>query len=96
MIPVTEEQVKAGLYGSASVVYYDAAGNQLDHGELARPYLNSDGSSGGGGGGNGDIWPVDVFQVILVIFGIIMVRYFLCPEPKKERKKAGKPENHSQ
>ena len=96
VIPVTEEQVQAGLYGSASVVYYDAAGNQLDNWELARPYLNSDGSSGGGGGGNGDIWPVDVFQVILVIFGIIMVRYFLCPEPKKERKKAGKPENHSQ
>ena len=42
--------------------------------------------SGGGGGGNGAIWPVDVFQVILVILGIIMTRYFLCPEPKKERK----------
>ena len=96
VIPVTEEQVQAGLYGSSSVVYYDAEGNQLDHGELAKPYLNSDGSYGGGGGGNGDIWPVDVFQVILVIFGIIMTRYFLCPEPKKERKKAGKPENHSQ
>ena len=96
VIPVTEEQVKAGLYGSSSVVYYDAAGNQLDNWELARPYLNSDGSSGGGGGGNGDIWPVDVLQIILVILGIIMTRYFLCPEPKKERKKAGKPENHSQ
>ena len=96
VIPVTEEQVKAGLYGSSSVVYYDAEGNQLDNRELAKPYLNSDGSYGGGGGGNGDIWPVDVFQVLLVIVGIIMVRYFLCPEPKKERKKAGKPENHSQ
>ena len=96
VIPVTEEQVQTGLYGSSSVVYYDAEGNQLDNEELAKPYLNSDGSYGGGGGGNGDIWPVDVFQVILVIFGIIMVRYFLCPEPKKERKKADKPENHHQ
>ena len=96
VIPVTEEQVQAGLYGSSSVVYYDAEGNQLDHGELAKPYLNSDGSYGGGGGGNGIVWPVDVLQVILVIVGIIMTRYFLCPEPKKERKKAGKPENHSQ
>lgn len=26
VIPVTEEQVQAGLYGSSSVVYYDAAG----------------------------------------------------------------------
>ena len=96
VIPVTEEQVQAGLYGSSSVVYYDAEGNQLDHGELAKPYLNSEGSSGGGGGGNGDIWPVDVFQVILVIFGIILVRYFLCPEPKKERKKVKQTENHHQ
>lgn len=95
VIPVTEEQVKAGLYGSASVVYYDAAGNQLDNWELARPYLNSDGSYGGGGDGNGIVWSVDVLQVILVIVGIIMTRYFLCPEPKKEWKKAGKPENHS-
>ena len=96
VIPVTEEQVKAGLYGSASVVYYDAAGNQLDNGELAKPYRNAGAGYGGGGGGNGIVWSVDVLQVILVIVGIIMTRYFLCPEPKKERKKAGKPENHSQ
>ena len=96
MIPVTEEQVKAGLYGSSSVVYYDAEGNQLDNRELAKPYLNSDGNYGGGGGGNGDIWPVDVFQVLLVIVGIIMVRYFLCPEPKKKRETTSKPEKHPQ
>ena len=86
VIPVTEEQVKAGLYGSSSVVYYDAEGNQLDTWELAKLYRNSETGFGGGGGGNGAIWPVDVFQVILVILGIIMTRYFLCPEPKKERK----------
>ena len=58
----------------------------MDTGELIKLYRNSEGGSGGGGGGNGAIWPVDVFQVILVILGIIMTRYFLCPEPKKERK----------
>ena len=86
VIPVTEEQVKAGFFGSMSVAYYDAEGSQLDTGELIKLYRNSEGGSGGGGGGNGAIWPVDVFQVILVILGIIMTRYFLCPEPKKERK----------
>ena len=86
VIPVTEEQVKAGIFGSMSVAYYDAEGSQLDTGELIKLYRNSEGGSGGGGGGNGAIWPVDVFQVILVILGIIMTRYFLCPEPKKERK----------
>ena len=86
MLPVTEEQVKAGLYSSSSVVYYDAEGNQLDSWELAKPYRNAEDSYGGGGGGNGDIWPADAFRVILVIVGIIMVRYFLCPESKKERK----------
>ena len=96
VIPVTEEQVQAGLYGSSSVVYYDAEGNQLDNGELAKPYRNAGAGYGGGGGGNGIVWSVDVLQVILVIVGIIMTRYFLCPEPKKERKKAGKPEIHSQ
>ena len=86
VIPVTEEQGKAGFFGSISVAYYDAEGSQLDTGELIKLYRNSEGGSGGGGGGNGAIWPVDVFQVILVILGIIMTRYFLCPEPKKERK----------
>ena len=96
VIPVTEEQVQAGLYGSSSVVYYDADGNQLDSWELAKPYRNAEDSYGGGGGGNGDIWPVDVFQVILVIVGITMVRYFLCPEPKKKREKANEPEEQLQ
>ena len=86
VIPVTEEQGKAGFFGSISVAYYDAEGSRLDTGELIKLYRNSEGGSGGGGGGNGAIWPVDVFQVILVILGIIMTRYFLCPEPKKERK----------
>ena len=94
VIPVTEEQVKAGLYGSSSVVYYDAEGNQLDNGELAKPCRNVEDSYGNGGGGNGDIWPVDVFQVLLVIVGIIMVRYFLCPEPKKKREAASKLEEY--
>ena len=96
VIPVTEEQVQAGLYGSSSVVYYDAEGNQLDNRELAKPCRNVEDSYGNGGGGNGDIWPVDVFQGILVIVGIIMVRYFLCPEPKKKREKANKPEEQPQ
>ena len=94
VIPVTEEQVQAGLYGSSSVVYYDAEGNQLDNRELAKPYLNSDGSYGGGGGGNGIVWSVDVLQVILVIVGIIMTQYFLCLEPKKKREAASKLEEY--
>ncbi len=94
VIPVTEEQVKAGLYGSSSVVYYDAAGNQLDNGELAKPYRNAGAGYGGGGGGNGIVWSVDVLQVILVIVGIIMTQYFLCLEPKKKREAASKLEEY--
>ena len=94
VIPVTEEQVKAGLYGSASVVYYDAAGDQLDIGEFAKPYRNAGAGYGGGGGGNGIVWSVDVLQVILVIVGIIMTQYFLCLEPKKKREAASKLEEY--
>ena len=94
VIPVTEEQVQAGFYSNSSVVYYDAEGNQLDNGELAKPYRNAGAGYGGGGGGNGIVWSVDVLQVILVIVGIIMTQYFLCLEPKKKREAASKLEEY--
>lgn len=42
VIPVTEEQVKAGFFGSMSVAYYDAEGSQLDTGELIKMRLDND------------------------------------------------------
>jgi len=81
----TGGQVEAGFYGNTAVVYYDAAGNQLDTWELAKLYQNSDGNFSSGGGSTGEIWPDDAFQVIVLILGIIMTRYFLCSEKKKVR-----------
>ena len=40
----TGGQVEAGFYGDTAVVYYDAAGNQLDTWELAKLCQNSDGN----------------------------------------------------
>ena len=96
VIPVTEEQVKAGLYGSASVVYYDAAGSLLDTWTLIERYQTETDGFGGSGATTAETGAIYVWCGIVIVLGIIMTRYFLCPEPKKERKKAGKPENHSQ
>lgn len=96
VIPVTEEQVKAGLYGSASVVYYDAEGSLLDTWTLIERYQTETDGFGGSGATAAETGAIYVWCGIVIVLGIIMTRYFLCPEPKKERKKAGKPENHSQ
>ena len=96
VIPVTEEQVKAGLYGSSSVVYYDAEGSLLDTWTLIERYQTETNGFGGSGATTAETGAIYVWCGIVIVLGIIMTRYFLCPEPKKERKKAGKPENHSQ
>lgn len=88
VIPVTEEQREAGFYGNTAVVYYDAAGNQLDTWKLAKLYQNSDGDFGGGGGGAAETELIYADFGIVVILGIIMTRYFLYPEPPKKRKEA--------
>ena len=86
VIPVTEEQVKAGLYGSSSVVYYDAEGNRLDNGELAEPYQNETDGFGGSGGTAAEPGAIYVWCGIVILLGGVITRYFLCPEPKKKRK----------
>ena len=96
VIPVTGEQVKAGLYGSSSVVYYDVEGNQLDTWALIERYQTETDGFGGSGATAAETGAIYVWCGIVIVLGIIMVRYFLCPEPKKERKKADKPENHPQ
>lgn len=95
VIPVTEEQVKAGLYGSSSVVYYDAEGSLLDTWTLIERYQTETDGFGGSGATTAETGAIYVWCGIVIVLGIIMTRYFLCPEPKKERKKAGKPENHA-
>lgn len=84
IIPVTEEQVQAGFYGSGSVVYYDTEGRQLDARALAEPY---DTGSGGGGGSNAEPWAVYVWCGLTALLGLVMTRYFLAPVEKRKKEK---------
>ena len=96
VIPVTEEQVQAGFYGSSSVVYYDAEGTPLDTWALAEPYQNKTDGFGGSGATAAETGAIYVWCGIVVAIGIIMTQYFLCPEPKKKREKANEPEEQPQ
>lgn len=75
--PLTKEEAEA-RYHPFFERYYDAEGNILDSAEIAREY-GYDGSRGGGG--TVDRAPVEmyVYMVIVLIIGIVFIRYFLVP-----------------
>lgn len=78
--PMTEEEAEA-YYCLYFELYYDAEGNVMDSGSIAAEYVEFDNLSDWESGGSVDQDPVQmyVFIVIVLLIGLVFVRYFLVP-----------------
>lgn len=75
----TEEPLQAAHW----IRYYDGEGSEIEEGELTKLFTDSH-SFGGRGTGTAELFMLYVWEGILVILGIIFVRYFLTPPPEEK------------
>lgn len=63
--------------------YYDGGGNEIEQSELTKQFTSSH-SSGGRGTGTAELFMLYVWEGILLILGVIFVRYFLTVPPEEK------------
>lgn len=80
MEPLTEEEAEA-YYTLYFELYYDAEGNVMDSGEIAAGYVEHEDFADWDANGSVDQAPTQmyVFMVIVLVIGIVFIRYFLVP-----------------
>lgn len=80
LVPMSDEATE-DHYWLYYEQYYDAEGNRLDSAEIVAEYLEFDSLNDFDAGGSLDQDPVQmyVYMIIVLIIGIVFIRYFLVP-----------------
>ena len=71
------------VYGRENIVYYDDSGNKIELDELAGLY-EIDPDAVTSGTGTAETWIIYAFELIVLAFGIILIRFFASDIRRKK------------